>query len=795
MFCPKCGTEIPDGSKFCGACGERLTEPAEQITPPETPAEPETVAEAASESGNTPPETVNTAASVPQGDQTAKADTAALNIDELKKKFSKKRIITIAVAVVAVIAVIFGVKALFSLFGGDEAYVYVSDGSYGLLTDLSGENAIEIASTRSDYAYASFVEFSPDGKYVYYITRYDSSLNTGSLNRAEIGRLGENASRNERYIETIATNVRPGIYFLDDGSFCYLNGDSAMYYYTDGEEPIRLARDVSYVSVLEDGRFVYIVQDGESGEYSLYGADVSDPSNAIRLGANIATASDIVDNENVFYTRLEDDGTYSLYIAGFEREAEKLGNNASVVAFDEDTVYYTIASGTTVSLYDFVDDAHAEADEGITEPDVDDFSVPRYYYEMVYGEDLVEEDFDELYTSCTHDLYWYGQSTWGSYSMEEAVDMDWGDNTEAIQTATQAFIDRFGDTADEDGYILVTDEVKAALQEIQKYAEVPENEWQWMWLCYNKYESGTTTDYDAYNAAYEEWAGARNRIELREELLDSANDFEVLTLYRYENGKTTVVSENVLDVLICSSGVLFNTTELVTDTVSIDSIYSVSDVEELFEVRRDAENYVLFASNGEVRRMSMTAAETYADEYDENYAQLYMGDDRIFLSSGNELYVAEADGDTIGGFTLLSEDASPLDADGNTMYYAEAMYDNNGFTYGDLYSYSGGESERIAVDIMINGINRYEDGVLLAFTGYRDGYGYELTMIDADGETALVSEDVTQYVRVDGSTVLYLSDGDLYCYDDGDKTMLHADVDLFWCLNAMEAENTFGYGY
>ena len=96
---------------------------------------------------------------------------------------------------------------------------------------------------------------------------------------------------------------------------------------------------------------------------------------------------------------------------------------------------------------------------------------------------------------------------------------------------------------------------------------------------------------------------------------------------------------------------------------------------------------------------------------------------------------------------------------------------------------------------MINGINRYEDGVLLAFTGYRDGYGYELTMIDADGETALVSEDVTQYVRVDGSTVLYLSDGDLYCYDDGDKTMLHADVDLFWCLNAMEAENTFGYGY
>lgn len=31
MFCPKCGTQLPDGSKFCGSCGARL-EPTKQAT-------------------------------------------------------------------------------------------------------------------------------------------------------------------------------------------------------------------------------------------------------------------------------------------------------------------------------------------------------------------------------------------------------------------------------------------------------------------------------------------------------------------------------------------------------------------------------------------------------------------------------------------------------------------------------------------------------------------------------------------------------------------------------------------
>ena len=28
MFCPNCGEELPDGSKFCSSCGENITDAA-----------------------------------------------------------------------------------------------------------------------------------------------------------------------------------------------------------------------------------------------------------------------------------------------------------------------------------------------------------------------------------------------------------------------------------------------------------------------------------------------------------------------------------------------------------------------------------------------------------------------------------------------------------------------------------------------------------------------------------------------------------------------------------------------
>ena len=92
-----------------------------------------------------------------------------------------------------------------------------------------------------------------------------------------------------------------------------------------------------------------------------------------------------------------------------------------------------------------------------------------------------------------------------------------------------------------------------------------------------------------------------------------------------------------------------------------------------------------------------------------------------------------------------------------------------------------------------SGINLYGDGVMLAYTGYRSGSGYELTMINAKGETTLIGDNVTQYIRADKSTLLYISDGDLYSYNGKEKKMVRSNVDWLWSKNSMEISNLFNW--
>ena len=773
MFCPKCGGKLPDGSKFCSACGEKLTDATPEV-------QEELKVEDASVSA-APATPIN----IPKPD-----------FVQFKKKVGSKKIIAIAVAAVVVIVAIFGLKTLFSGSSGDNAYAYLSDGRYELITNLNKDQTIEIASSKSDSTMANLLAFSPDGKYIYYYTKYDSYSGTGSLCRAEYGKLKEDSSKNDKYIEIIATNVSLGFRFLEDGSVTYENSDGTLYYF-NGEEPVQIAKNVSYYFTDTSGKIVYATGDYSEG-YTMYGVSIADIDNKIKLASNFAYVHSATDFENILYTKYEDDGTETLYVVGFAKEAEKLAESVSNLTQVDGKTYFTAANGVMLSLYDFVEDTHADSDAGITEPNRDDFSIPEYSYEMVYGSDLSEGDFDELYTTCTRDLYWYGESTWWSYSMEDALEKNWGDNTDGVHAATKSFIDKFAGSADENGYILVTDEVKTALKEIQKYADNPEKEWQWMWLCYNKYQSGTTTDYDAYNAASDKWYEARNRISIRETLQNKENDYAVRTLYCFDKGTLTAVNETVLNARSYTGAIVFNTTDMITETVKLENISSAYDVRSLFDVNNEAENYIILA-DGTSCRMSVSAAETFAEAYDNDYATLYFTNKEVYMSEGNgALSMATISGGVVGDFSIVTDDAEILSVDGSTLYYASGSYQNNDVTYCDLYSCSNGTSTRLARDIILNNINLYSDGVILAYTGYRSYSGFELTMIDSKGETTLIGDNITQYIRVDKSTLLYISDGDLYSYNGKEKKMVRSEVDWLWSQNSMEIDNTFGwydYGY
>lgn len=812
MFCSKCGQQLPDGSKFCSACGTKLSVTESKEAPAQIPSDVQTAAAVQStpdvqdipEVQDTPEVQQIPAQVVPEFPVTADVPVNNTPVAEKKPGFtlpkkiqSNKTVLLIAAAAVVGLAAILGLIILLTASGSDNAYAYVSDGRYELITNLKKGESVEIASSKSDYVTTSMLSFSPDGKYVYYYTKYDSYYGTGSLCKAEYGKLKGSSLKNDKYIEILATNVRLGFTYLDDGSLLYKNGEDTLYYY-DGEDPHQIAKNVKAYYTDDADRLLYTTGDSQEN-FAMYGVLLSDIDNKTKIVSNYYDIYSCKDFDNILYTRMEDDSSETLYSVGFDKAAEKICEDVYYLGSNDEKFYYSAPNGTQLDLSQYVEDTYAEADSKIVEPVMEDYSVPEYAYERVSGSNLSESDFDELYTSCTRTLYWYGESNWWCYSMEDALELDWDDNNAGIHAATQDFIDKFASSADEDGYIRVTPEVKEALLEIQKYADEPEKEWQWMWLCYNKYQSGTTTDYDSYNAAYDKWYEADCRNEIRQALLDPETKYitvDLSTLYCYENGTATPIHDNVIHTRLLSGGILFNTPEMITEKLKLEEMYSAYDIEDLFDINTEAENYIVLTKNASVCRMSADAAETYTEAYAGYSSSLFFTDKEALLSESNgALSIAPINGNVIGDFAIITDDAEILSIDDSTTYYISSPYQSSSATYCDLYAYSNGSSTRLARDVLPDCITLYDDGVILAYTGYRSYSGYELTMFNAKGEPTIISDNVTQYIRVDDSTVMYISDGDLYTYDGKERELVKSAVDCFWSQNAMEIHHVFGNSY
>ena len=759
MFCPKCGAPLPDGSRFCSACGEKLPEAAGSV--PEASAGP-----AAPEPNVVPPEPV-----------------------QVKTPPDRKKLLVIALTAVVVAALILGLKSLFTRSSAD-AYACLSDGSYLLITDLAQGKTAEISPTKSLAHLDYMLQFSPDGKYLYYFTNFDEDSYCGTLCRAEYAKLKAGSGSNDAYLVTVAANVRPySLKFLEDGRLLYQNASDTLYYY-DLETPVPVAKDIYEFSTDGKNRLFYVTNtDSRMNGYHVLLDDLSNPEKLFSGADYIQDSSDL---DHIYFSRIQEDGTTALYQIGPGREPQKLGDDAWLFgsASDDPALYMTCSNGARLSLYDFVEDP---GDPALVEPVEEDFAVPVYDYKMISDSDPHESDYDELYTSCTRDLYWLGKSRFWCYSMEDSLNMSFGDETEALHAALQRFIDRFGSQANEDGFIPVTDEVKAALQEIHQYADDPDETQQWVWLCYNRYQSGTDIDYDAYNAAYETWSQVQDRDALRRELQDSENDWSLRTLYSIRDGKPAPIQENVLsweyNTGYC---VLFNTPEIIDRTIPIEDVESIYDVMDLLTVDYSRENYLLNQVTGSIWRISAEAADAIADCQNRRYANLYCGTEPVvYLSEGNGiLSVAKVENGQVGAFRLIDDSAAFLGFDGTTLYYGTNIVETSNAHYGDFCAYSGGSSRVLARDVILDStFYLYEDGAVLAYTD-RDSSGNTLTLFSKDGTPTRLADGVAgEYIRVNESTVLYLSDGDLYCWDGKQPRRVCVGVDKIWSRDSVESSS------
>lgn len=650
MKCLKCGAQLPDGAKFCGSCGCKVEVPAQAIAPRKPTA--------------------------PVSQPTQKAVTVEPDHGAAAARKGKLPLLILGVVILLVVlAVVF-----FGMLGGGshkDAYILLKDGHYQLLTNLNKGNLIDIASLKSDDDTSGIVRFSKDGKYIYFFTKYNDDTNTGTLCRTDYGKLKANSSKNDQYIETIASNAQTSITQMKDNTLLYFNGDNTLYYF-DGKGSTQIAKNVTDVRCPDsknDNEVLYIRNKDGSEEGELYYLSLDKPEDPVKLDGHISGLVLYNDLNNLIYTRTNDSGEDDLYVTGLNKDPEKIASRIRTLYTDSKNgrVFYQKMNGKTVSSYDFVNDPYKVT----TEP------------------------------------------SWSDY-----------------------------------------------------------------------YNNGKY-DNDGYNKAW-------NHYNIRQTLMSSDHDVELSDIYCLESGEVTLIAEDVLSTDHANGGFIYWGEDVFEDGFDIDDIDYGMDVSSALKYlggnAADVMDMTEITVYNGLTNQSFPLADTQDEDFTEELSNGYLiltSDGALFRNwIDSTLMSSSMENGTLGKFSRIAESASVLLTEDDAIYYTADAYQQNGVTYADLYSYSKGESARIAQDIVPVRIRMYDDGQTYVYTD-TGSHGYELTCINKDGAKNTIADDVQQYLRPNQTTLLYISDGDLYSYNGKEKNRVATDVDYVWATSTLSSKSYY----
>lgn len=327
MFCPKCGRQLPDGTKFCGGCGAALNAGA----PVEAPVNPVYAAPAA------PVYAEPVEAPVKEG-----AGSRIKNaLGGISSKFLMIGAIALAVILVAVLVVSL-------LSGGDDAHVmYLKDDQISF-NDFSKKAPYEVTSKLMDdagtytlvsnSAYLSNTMYlTEDGKTLFYLDKMDT-YGEGTL----------------YYVSTSfkkeATKIDSGVsryHVSEDGKLVtYLKGEKLCQY--NMKESTTIAKDVnSLLAVSNDGKTIYY-REYDNGEYTYY--SYSAKNGEEKIGTGLSSLSYTEDYATVYY--MDEDKLCSKAVG---KDATKLVKHVySYFGLAEDgSFYYLTAEEDDATMADY----------------------------------------------------------------------------------------------------------------------------------------------------------------------------------------------------------------------------------------------------------------------------------------------------------------------------------------------------------------------------------------------------------------------------------------------------------
>ena len=798
MFCPNCGRQIPDDSRFCSGCGTNLRKAAAirgkmPYSGQNQPGAAASVSAAEKKAG-----TSSSATEKPAGvpyvttsftitDQTGhlpKLPRSSYEPEEDAGSGSRKpNFLIIGLILATFFASLIITIVIFSGVAKDStAVIYLSDTKYGVIGDLESGTAIDLIGSKTDEEIPN-LQFCSNGRTVYFLTRYDGT--SGNLNRTDLSKLRVTGGRNEDLIEQVASDVAAFEACGEEGVL-YSTASRTLYYY-NGSESTQIGKLVCHYRIDEKGRILYAA--GEDDDLTVYGALLTDPDNRQKLvaGLNGAAAAALFEGSEPVsfdYIPFLQDGT--LYTAGFDRQPQivayqaELGATelpgAAAPAYPEGAFLFRIPSGEEFVRYDHLaEDPNAVKDTVTAVPKEESYMVPIYEIFQISDTAAVEADHTELYASCTLALSGLGGVSMESASRSPAV---LGDRIAAV---AQEFLTKYQSMEDADGLIAVTEDIKADLKKLADAA----GHHNWLLYCLEKKQTGSVLNQEAWDKARENYRQVEERNKCRAALKEP---LPLYTLWYFKNGISTKLQDDVLFLTDTNTdgAVRFITGSAYQEWLESKSFTVLMDHgDEVFQ--SDLEQMAVVLPGDSVITIPANALPLTGDTAQAKI--MLTGSSAAVLTETGDLYLAPIKNETVGEFALEAQKAGLIQTDGNDgLYYQANSYRVGSRKYADLYLYENGKSLCLGKELVNDSPVLFcEEGGMLACTDYQSGRGRELTLFTQNGDAKYIADGVTEYKWISQDEILYLSDGDLYLYRRGSHNRLKNDVEQFWTNGGMKS--------
>lgn len=415
MFCPNCGKQNDEASKFCEACGAALEKEQAEVVAEEvievteeameqTASVAETVAEEAAE------EAAVEVQEEAQAEITAEEPLLSEEYIPEKRGGALKKIIIAIVALAVLAGAAFAAINFFGLFESDETdygkypVVYEKDGEIMVLAHGKKE-AYELTDNDDEnYGYYGRIQLTKDGKGIFFT---DSDEDDATLYfRKTKDANPKNGDGTEISDDVESFKVFPNktavVYLRDGGKLCY----------SDTKNEKVIDKHVELFAISEDEKKV--MYKDEDGDLYVCGFGKKDEPQKIDSDVN-SIVSGLGEYEDIYY--IKDDKLY--YKANANKDKQKISSDVSDAFFIGENLYVMKEEVVELKFKDLFEDDLPDKDDLVDPSDIESPSWSDFY--NAYDDyDDASDAFDEAWDEYREE-YNEAYELWNAYEDAEEI--------------------------------------------------------------------------------------------------------------------------------------------------------------------------------------------------------------------------------------------------------------------------------------------------------------------------------------------------------------------------------------